>query len=65
MDGYELVRRIRRISHCAKIPIVALTGRPIAQDEEQARAAGCSACLSKPFNLQLFADVIRRLRLSG
>lgn len=60
VDGYELVSRLRKTPTCASIPIIAVTGRPVAHEEGRARAAGCDACLSKPFNLQAVADVIQR-----
>ncbi|KDR25501.1 MULTISPECIES: chemotaxis protein CheB [Caballeronia] len=62
MDGFELVCHLRQLPHCSDIPIVALTGRPIVQDEARARGAGCSAWLSKPFDLQAFAEIVRRFR---
>ncbi|WP_137924845.1 chemotaxis protein CheB [Cupriavidus sp. 2SB] len=65
MDGYSLVRQLRRLPRCADIPMVAVTGRPVPQEEPLAREAGCDACLAKPFNLQALAEVIVRRRGAG
>ncbi|WP_250508152.1 MULTISPECIES: chemotaxis protein CheB [unclassified Caballeronia] len=62
MGGYELVRRLRKLPRYAVTLIVAITGRPLAQEDAQAREAGCTVCLSKPFNLQSFADIVRQHR---
>jgi two-component system CheB/CheR fusion protein len=62
MDGYHLVAQMRKLNSFSSIPIVAITGRPVNQEEALAREAGCDACLPKPFNLQALADVVRRCR---
>ncbi|MDR5763107.1 chemotaxis protein CheB [Caballeronia sp. LZ035] len=59
MDGYQLVGQLRKFPHCMDVPIVAVTGRPVAQEEARAREAGCDACLPKPFNLQALADAVQ------
>jgi two-component system CheB/CheR fusion protein len=61
LDGYQVVAQLRQLQNCSGVPIVAVTGRPVAQEETLARDAGCDACLAKPFNLQALADVIQRL----
>ena len=62
MDGYHLVAQLRELNGFSSIPIVAITGRPVNQEEAPAREAGCDACLAKPFNLQALADVVLRCR---
>jgi two-component system CheB/CheR fusion protein len=65
LDGYQLVGQLRQLPQCADVPIVAITGRPVALEEALARDAGCDACLAKPFNLQALAEIIRKLREPG
>ena len=50
MDGYDLLRHVRRLGaeHGGRIPAIALTGHASAQDRDRARAAGFQAHLAKP-----------------
>ena len=61
MDGWEATRQIKAAPDSADIPIVALTAFAMRGDEERARAAGCDAYVSKPFQPQALRDVVRRL----
>ncbi len=65
MDGYQLMRQLRKLKRCETTPIIAVTGRPVAQEEGPAREAGCNACLTKPFNLQALADAMHRFDRGG
>jgi two-component system CheB/CheR fusion protein len=62
LDGYELARRVRQLKAGPHVAVVAVTGRPIAEEEGVAREAGCDACLAKPFNIQALAEVVRTLK---
>jgi CheY-like chemotaxis protein len=51
IDGLEATRRIRALAGAAgRIPIVGLSGRTQAGDEDAARAAGMDAYLRKPLS---------------
>ena len=50
MDGYEATRRIKSNPDMEAVPISAVTSYALAGDEAKARAAGCSAYVSKPFS---------------
>jgi two-component system CheB/CheR fusion protein len=56
-DGYWLVGKLRALPAYAVVPMVAVTGRPVAQEEQRAREAGCAACLPKPFSLEALAGI--------
>jgi len=63
IDGYELLRRLRRLSGFETIPAVALTGYASTKDAEAAMAAGFAAHISKPVDpLELAALTDRILR---
>ena len=61
MDGYEAIREIRKISALAQLPVVALTARALILEQVQARAAGMTDCIGKPFDIESTIALIQRL----
>jgi PAS domain S-box-containing protein len=62
IDGYELLRRLRRDApHLASSPALALTGYAAETDVATARAAGFEAHLAKPFEPAALADAVEKL----
>ena len=59
MDGYEVVRRMRRLPMLAGLPAMAVTANAFPEDKERAFAAGFDMFLAKPFTS---ADLARSLR---
>jgi heavy metal response regulator len=57
LDGFELVRRIRR--HDTRTPILVLTARAAIQDKVQGLELGADDYLTKPF---AFAELVARVR---
>ncbi|MBN1126209.1 MAG: response regulator [Sedimentisphaerales bacterium] len=62
MTGLELVENLRKKSETAEIPVVMLTARGFAIDDQQRESLKIAACLSKPFSprevLQCIEEVI-------
>jgi len=56
------MRRTRKLSHRAHIPIVVLSATPIAAE---ARAAGADVFLQKPQDVTSLVDTISRLLGEG
>ncbi len=48
IDGFEFIRRIRKIPDLASVPAIALTGTSMDKDVQQALAYGFTAHLIKP-----------------
>lgn len=63
IDGYELVRRLRRDGYRA--PIVALTAQALPGDRERCLAVGCNEYLSKPVDRARLVGVCAELAERG
>lgn len=59
MDGYQLCRQIRDNPLTGKIPIIAISGKPVPEIENQARAAGADEFYGKTDD---FAELIEKVR---
>jgi two-component system CheB/CheR fusion protein len=64
-DGYWLAGNIKALPEYAAVPIIAVTGRPVVQEERRACESGCDACLGKPFRLEALADIVWRKETGG
>jgi CheY-like chemotaxis protein len=64
-DGYELIRRVRKLEsrHGGRIPAIALTGYAAPDDIERAKAAGYQMHVAKPMDpaelIQAVAVLVR------
>ena len=56
MDGIEATSKIRELGF--EKPIIALTANKMKGDEERFLAAGCSAYVSKPIDINLLLDTV-------
>ncbi|MEN8205372.1 MAG: ATP-binding protein [Pseudomonadota bacterium] len=53
MDGYEVIRQLRRQPGFADLPVIALTARAGDEDRQQCLAAGANDCVVKPLEPQV------------
>jgi PAS domain S-box-containing protein len=60
MDGLEATRRIRQISGCERLPIIALTALAMKTDREQGIAAGMNDYVIKPVDQEKIFSVLKR-----
>lgn len=61
MDGYELVRQVRRQPAFRLLPVIFLTARTNTDERIKGYQLGCDAYLPKPFDLSELAAVVRNL----
>lgn len=61
MDGYELVRQVRRQPEFRLLPVIFLTARTNTEERIRGYQLGCDAYLPKPFELEELGAVIRNL----
>lgn len=59
MDGYETIRRIRKIARYRKLPIIALTAKAMTGDREKCIQAGASDYISKPVDIDQLLSLLR------
>ncbi len=61
MDGLTATRVLKESPETADIPVVAVTARAMAGDEDECLAAGCAAYVPKPIDSRVLRGVIRDL----
>lgn len=54
MDGYEMLRVLRKDVELKNIPVIAVTAKAMKGDDEKCMAAGASDYVPKPINLKSF-----------
>jgi CheY-like chemotaxis protein len=59
LNGLELTQELLRLY--ARLPVVLISGAMSAGIQAEAKAAGVSACLTKPFAIDEFLRVLRRV----
>ena len=61
MDGFELVRQLRRLAITSGIPVLCLSGHSGRMHEERARRAGFDRIVQKPCLPDVLADTLLHL----
>ncbi|HEX8961920.1 MAG TPA: response regulator [Rhodocyclaceae bacterium] len=65
LDGYELLRELRRLPETAAIPVVAISAEAQPEDIARARAAGFRDYLCKPFKPAELIAALRAARVAA
>jgi CheY-like chemotaxis protein len=60
LDGYEVVREIRRNSRTAEMPVIMLSASVKSTDVDRSIEAGANDHLAKPFSPDALARCVRR-----
>ncbi|MDR1616769.1 MAG: response regulator, partial [Syntrophomonadaceae bacterium] len=61
MDGYEATKTIKGIPEYQNMPIYALTAHALPEERERCLALGMEEHLTKPINVKLFYEALRRV----
>jgi CheY-like chemotaxis protein len=61
MDGFGVVRELRRDAEFAAIPVLALTASAMQGDRERAMAAGFNGYICKPIGPRQLRNEVERL----
>jgi CheY-like chemotaxis protein len=64
MDGYDLIKAIRRIPALRGTPAVAVTAHAFERDKRLAAQASFSAHVSKPYDCEALLYIVERLTVS-
>jgi CheY-like chemotaxis protein len=59
LDGYETIRRIRKLGKYAQIPIIALTAKAMKGDRQKCIESGASDYLSKPVDMEKLMSLLQ------
>jgi CheY-like chemotaxis protein len=59
MDGFEAMRAIRREPRWANLPIIALTAKAMADDQERCMQAGANDYIPKPLDVEMLLSLLR------
>ena len=59
MDGYEVVRQLRRDSCCDRIPLIAVTALAMVGDREKILGAGFNGYIAKPIDPEAFHSQVQ------
>jgi len=60
MDGYTLIRELRKNPDLAGIPIIAVTSYAMSGDAEKTISAGCTGYIKKPINPETFVSQVEK-----
>ncbi|SDT89995.1 multi-sensor hybrid histidine kinase [Verrucomicrobium sp. GAS474] len=59
MDGFEAIRRIRKMERFRRIPIISVTAKAMPGDREKCLQAGASDYITKPVDIEKLKSLLR------
>ncbi len=61
MHGYEVIERLREDDKFKGLPILVVTSKSYTQDLEGAKVAGATEYLTKPYDIDKFTEMVKKL----
>lgn len=61
MNGIEMIREVRKLPACRGVPIIFLTTESDAGLKAEAKAAGATGWITKPFQTEQLLAVVRKV----
>ncbi len=61
MNGISMIPELRKLPHCTGVPIVFLTTESAAAMKQEAKAAGATGWITKPFQQDQLLAVVRKV----
>jgi len=61
MNGIAMIRELRRLPQCTGMPIIFLTTESAAGMKQEAKAAGATGWITKPFQQEQLLTVVRKV----
>ncbi len=61
MNGLTMIRELRKLPQCTGLPIIFLTTESAANMKQEAKAAGATGRITKPFQQEQLLAVIRKV----
>ena len=60
MDGYEAIPKIKSDVRYGYLPLISVTAQAMAGDREKSLAAGADEYVSKPVDIDLLSEIIKK-----
>ena len=64
MDGYQVCQELKKDKATADIPVVFLTGKDPAEDNNRAFQSGADLFIKKPFSCESLLEIVRIVLMS-
>jgi two-component system chemotaxis response regulator CheY len=61
MNGLTMIRELRKLPQCTGVPIIFLTTESAASMKQEAKAAGATGWITKPFQQEQLLGVVRKV----
>ncbi len=61
MNGIAMIREMRKLPQCTGVPIIFLTTESAANMKQEAKAAGATGWITKPFQQEQLLAVVKKV----